>query len=233
MSLLAALAAAGAAWCLVPPASPGLRRLGRRPGRRVRVDLASAVLVVLPLAGIVLLGPVVGLVVGLALVPPVRAVVARMETSAVRRRREQLAAQLPPALDLVVAALDAGRPPALALAVVAETVDEPLRAELSAVAGRLEFGDPVDVWAQLGDDSPLAPVGRAFRRAGISGAAVARVVQTVADELRRERRAERRERARRVGVRTAAPLGLCFLPAFFLVGVVPTVYGTLTALSLW
>jgi hypothetical protein len=33
------------------------------------------------------------------------------------------------------------------------------------------------------------------------------------------------KRARTVGVRAAGPLGLCFLPAFMLVGIVPTVVG--------
>ena len=36
-------------------------------------------------------------------------------------------------------------------------------------------------------------------------------------------------RARSLGVRTAAPLGLCFMPAFIVLGVVPTVIGTFSA----
>jgi hypothetical protein len=32
-------------------------------------------------------------------------------------------------------------------------------------------------------------------------------------------------------VRTAAPLGACFLPAFFLVGVVPTIIGVVGTLT--
>jgi pilus assembly protein TadC len=54
---------------------------------------------------------------------------------------------------------------------------------------------------------------------------VAEAVRVLADEARRSDRSERLERARRVGVRTAAPLGLCFLPAFLLVAVVPTIIG--------
>jgi pilus assembly protein TadC len=60
---------------------------------------------------------------------------------------------------------------------------------------------------------------------------VAEIVRGVADELRRERGARLRERSQRVGVRTAAPLGLCFLPAFFLIGIVPTVVATFSSLS--
>ncbi|MCL8253036.1 hypothetical protein AERO_16735 [Aeromicrobium fastidiosum] len=60
---------------------------------------------------------------------------------------------------------------------------------------------------------------------------VADVVRGVADELRRERVARLREHGQRVGVRTAAPLGLCFLPSFFLVGIVPTVVATFSSFS--
>ncbi len=80
--------------------------------------------------------------------------------------------------------------------------------------------------AILAADPVLAPVGRAFRRAEPSGMPVAHVVSGVADDLRRERRAARRERSRKVAVRTAAPLGVCFLPAFFLIGIVPTIIAT-------
>ena len=54
---------------------------------------------------------------------------------------------------------------------------------------------------------------------------VAHVISGVADELRREHRARRRDDSRRVAVRTAAPLGICFLPAFFLIGIAPTLMG--------
>jgi hypothetical protein len=40
-----------------------------------------------------------------------------------------------------------------------------------------------------------------------------------------------RERSRKVAVRTAAPLGACFLPAFFLIGIVPTVLATFRTFS--
>jgi pilus assembly protein TadC len=93
-------------------------------------------------------------------------------------------------------------------------------------------GDPQAVWTHLAGDPVLGPLGRAFRRAAASGMPVARVVASVADELRRDRRAARRERSRGVGVRTAAPLGACFLPAFFLVGIVPTIIGVVGTLSL-
>ncbi len=39
------------------------------------------------------------------------------------------------------------------------------------------------------------------------------------------------QRARRVGVRAAVPLGLCLLPAFLLIGIVPVVAGLVSDLA--
>jgi hypothetical protein len=55
----------------------------------------------------------------------------------------------------------------------------------------------------------------------------------LAGDLRRRRRAAAEQRARSVGVRAAAPLGLCFLPAFVLIGVVPSVVSAFAAMSWW
>ena len=94
-----------------------------------------------------------------------------------------------------------------------------------------QVGDDLVHPPGVADDPGLATVGRAFRRAAASGMPVSDVVRGVVDELRRERAARLREHGQRVGVRTAAPLGLCFLPAFFLIGIVPTVVATFSSFS--
>lgn len=196
-------------------------------------DPVVAVSVLVPIASLVVLGPVLGIMAAIVLTPVARSAVGGLESSAARRRASRLVEQLPTALDLMVAALGAGRPPGGAFALVAEVIPLPLGDELGLVASRLAVGgDPLAVWAHLADDPVLGPLGRAFRRAATSGMPVARVVASVADDMRRERRAARRERSRRVGVRTAAPLGACFLPAFFLVGIIPTIAGVIGNLSL-
>jgi pilus assembly protein TadC len=132
--------------------------------------------------------------------------------------------------DLVAAALDAGLPPALALATVAGVMPAGLKARTQRVAAMLDLSaEPRAVWELLAKEQALGPLGAALARADASGAPVAEAVRVLADELRRADRTERLERARRVGVRTAAPLGLCFLPAFLLVAVVPTVIGLIGA----
>lgn len=72
---------------------------------------------------------------------------------------------------------------------------------------------------------PLAPAARALGRAAEGGAPVAAAVARLAADARSQARAQSEQAARRVGVLVVAPLGLCFLPAFVLLGVVPVVAG--------
>lgn len=232
--MTAVVLAAAAAWLWIPP-SPRVRarRVLSPPMHGVRrADPALVASLLVPVAAVVVLGPVRGLLVGAALIPVVRHVVGRMESSASRRRAAQVEAGLPGALDLVVAALVVGRPPVTAFALAADATDGPLGDDLATVAARLAVAaDPDSVWLGVADDPGLATVGRAFRRASASGMPVSDIVRGVADELRRERAARLRERSQRVGVRTAAPLGLCFLPAFFLIGIVPTIVATFSSFT--
>jgi Flp pilus assembly protein TadB len=79
--------------------------------------------------------------------------------------------------------------------------------------------------SSTGLDDPLAPAARALARAAEGGAPVADAVARLAVEARAVRRAGGEQAARRAGVLAVAPLGLCFLPAFVLLGVVPVVAG--------
>ena len=127
-------------------------------------------------------------------------------------------------LDLIAAALDVGLAPVGALAAVAVGVPEPDRSRLRRALAMVDIsGDAAAAWRMLADDPVLGPLAHALERSERSGAPIAAAVRGLADEARRERRAARMAEARRVGVRTAVPLGVCFLPAFFLIAIVPTV----------
>lgn len=223
--IIAAVLAGLAMWCAVPAGSAVRRRAlfgVARERRHVDARLAAALMA--PVGAVLVLGIPVGLLVGAAVAPLVHRAVGRLESGVARRRTAQIALQLPTALDLMVAALEVGRPPVTAFALASVGTNDPLGPELALVASRLAVaGDSQAVWRSVADDPTLAQVGRAFRRAEMSGMPVAQVVAGVADELRRDRRAHRREQSSKVGVRTAGPLGICFLPAFFLVGIVPTI----------
>ena len=155
----------------------------------------------------------------------------RMEPPPVRRRREQLVAAVPQVVDLLAACLAVGMSPAAAVERVSTAVDPPAADELAALANRLAMGvDPVTVWRGLAAHRELGGLGRSLARAVESGASVADAMQRLASDLRRRGRADVEKRARAVGVQAALPLGICLLPAFVLVGVVPLVAGSVSVL---
>ncbi|WP_249670598.1 type II secretion system F family protein [Cellulomonas wangleii] len=78
-------------------------------------------------------------------------------------------------------------------------------------------------WA--GVPPSVAALGRALDAGRGVGASPGPQLRAAAARLRRERRARVRVAAGALGVRLTLPLGLCFLPAFVLLGLVPVVVG--------
>ena len=107
---------------------------------------------------------------------------------------------------------------------VALALDGAVVDELGMVHRALSLGtDPAEAWSMLEPESPLAPIARAFARSAQSGAPLSSLLAGVARELRSKHAASVEASARAVAVKSVAPLGLCFLPAFVLLGVVPLV----------
>ncbi len=159
-------------------------------------------------------------------------VLSGVESPALRRRRQVLARELPLAVHLLGACLVAGAAISSALDDVALAMPGPVGDELQLVRRRLLLGsDPVEVWSSL--DGPLSGLGRSMARAARSGSSVREAVESLAVELRADTRLTAESLARSVEVRAAAPLGICFLPAFVALGVVPMVVGVFTSLRLF
>lgn len=119
-----------------------------------------------------------------------------------------------------------------ALAAVAGAFDEPLGALFTGIARLTALGaPPEDAWSAALQDPGWAPVARAVIRAHHSGSALTDVLNRAAADLRRDLHARAEAAAARASVKAVLPLGLCFLPAFLLLGVVPVVAGFTT--SLW
>jgi Flp pilus assembly protein TadB len=147
------------------------------------------------------------------------------------RTRLGLSAQAPVLADLMSAAISAGASVHDALTVVSATVDEPLKSRLEAVRASVALGAPQTLaWAPLLDDEALAPIASAVIRSAQTGATISIVLDAAAVDMRHAHRAQVEVAARSAGVRAVAPLALCFLPAFLLVGVVPVIAGFATAL---
>jgi Flp pilus assembly protein TadB len=182
--------------------------------------------------GFAMTGPPVGVAVFLLVFIAVWVVAGRVEPAAVRREREALRRDLPHVVGLLGVVLAAGASVPRALVEVSGAVPGPAADRLRLTANRLALGVPPDqVWAEVAASPGLAPLGRPLERAARSGSAVAEVVDRLGDDLAREARLEVEDRARTVGVRAALPLGLCLLPAFLLVGIVPVVAAALSAVG--
>lgn len=184
--------------------------------------------------GWAMFGGPVGWVAGAAAAVAVWVVLGRTEDPSVVRRRAQLLDDLPTGVDLLAACLAAGAAPESALVVVSRALGGPVGEELLAIHHRLELGvDPTQVWRAVAAHDQLGPLGRAVGRAHETGAPVGRAVHQLAEELRERARADVEARARSIEVKAAAPLGLCLLPAFVVLGVVPMVVGVFGAMRLF
>jgi len=136
---------------------------------------------------------------------------------------------LPAALDLFAACLAAGSPVPDALAETGAAAGGDVGAVLAAAATGMRQGAPARAaWAAALGPEPvpaLAALGRACVRSERGGTPLQTVLTRLAGEQRAVVATRRQEAARRAGVLAVLPLGLCFLPAYLLLGVVPAVAG--------
>ncbi len=129
-------------------------------------------------------------------------------------------------LDLLAACLHGGLPVPVALDAVAPTASPPTAAALRSVAAHLALGiEPAEAWAPIRDRPGLTELSVAAVRTARAGTALATQAKDLARRLRESLSSEAEERAERAGVLLAAPIGLCFLPAFLCLGVLPVVLG--------
>ena len=139
---------------------------------------------------------------------------------------DEISLQASVVADVLAATLAAGAPIEAALRGAAEASDQPTRGHLERVVSALEWGaDPHQAWAALLDDPGFAPVARVVVRSHTTGASMSDALESAAMALRKTHVTAVEARARAAGVRSVAPLALCFLPAYLLVGVVPVIAG--------
>ena len=148
-----------------------------------------------------------------------------LEPARVQQRRQQLVLEAPQGLELFAACLAAGMPPRHACAAVVQAFGEgPLAEDLGQVLRGVELGvSEAQAWHSLARHPQLGPAAVDLARSADSGTSQVDVLRGHAAAAREQRRAALQQAARAVGVRSVLPLTTCFLPAFLLVGVVPTV----------
>lgn len=145
---------------------------------------------------------------------------------------------LPLAIDLLAVCLRAGMPTSAAFRSVARTVSSSVAVGrtgsegprvdvvLGRVAAACELGsEPATAWQEWIGSSQYGRLARALVVTGESGSAVAGRLEAVSEQLRTAAGEQALVRSQRAGVALMAPLGLCFLPAFVCLGVLPVVIG--------
>jgi pilus assembly protein TadC len=234
--VIASIAVAVAAMVLLMPAAwpgrarrrlRGLRMSADPPvadGRRAR--LVGAAAVGLGAAG--LIGASWGLAVGAVAAVVAERLLRRREPPHLRKERLAATADLPLGADLLAAALRAGAPLDRAAGAVAEALGGPLGARLRRTARSLRLGaEPAEAWAHLAGVTGAERLIAAAVRSSASGGALAGALGRLADDLRADRAVAAEAAAQRAGVLIVLPLGLCFLPAFLLAGLVPILISVL------
>jgi pilus assembly protein TadC len=144
-------------------------------------------------------------------------------------------AALAAAWERLAVCLRVGLPVAAAVQAAADDLRGGAGVRLRRVAGLLALGaDPADAWREAGEQPQLAGFARAARRSAGTGAALAEVARAEGGRIRAELVDTAEARAQRAAVTIAGPLGLCFLPAFLVLGIAPVVIGLAgEALARW
>jgi pilus assembly protein TadC len=151
-------------------------------------------------------------------------VLGRLEPSVARERRTRLIIDLPQALELLSACLAAGMPLRQATRAVAAAFDGPVSDDLGQLLVLVDLGtSDADAWRSLRGNPQWGAAAGDLARSVESGTMMVEVLMHHARASRDLRRAALEVKAKAVGVRSVLPLMTCFLPAFLLVGVVPTV----------
>lgn len=124
-------------------------------------------------------------------------------------------------LELYAACVESGLSPAHAAAAVATASNS---TSWRRTASLLELGITAEkAWAELYSDPHYAQLAALATNSQRSGAALAHGCRDSAEKLRQEDIDHATARAERAGVLIALPLTLCYLPAFFLLGLAPVV----------
>ncbi|WP_344023294.1 type II secretion system F family protein, partial [Pseudonocardia kongjuensis] len=171
-------------------------------------------------------GGVTGVVAGVAAGAALLVVLRRAPAPAAGGSAAADPAALAAAWDLLATCLSAGLTVPDAVGAAAHRLAGPAGSALRRVAGLLALGGTADdAWAAAAGCPELAGFARAAARSARTGAALGRAASAEAVRLRAALTDLAEERAQRAAVRITAPLGLCFLPAFLVLGIVPVVIG--------
>jgi pilus assembly protein TadC len=179
---------------------------------------------------------------GLLVGPVVAIVVSRSQKSSTPVTDPRALAVM---LDLISGVLSSGAPTSTAIRQVASAAielddlppDAPadVRDRLGLPAAAMPFmrvaslltlgASSETAWTELGPSPPMVRISAAGCRCAGSGAQLAEELRRMASDFRADKRMQALARVQRCGIWSLLPLGLCFLPAFVCLGIVPILIG--------
>lgn len=129
-------------------------------------------------------------------------------------------------IDLFAACSRAGLGPASAAEVVSQATCEALRDRWREIASLLGIGaDPRRAWQPVAQIPGLGELAAVVANSHVAGAKIAASASRISIRLRQHVEDQAVSAGERAGVFIAMPLTFCFLPAFFLLGLAPVVFG--------
>lgn len=129
--------------------------------------------------------------------------------------------------DLFAVCLRSGLPVGTAAQVVSRSAPPALARTLAQAADLLSLGaDPLQAWTVPdGTEQSAQALASMARRSARAGSSPVRGLVELADGQRGKAEDAAAAASERAGVAISGPLGLCFLPAFVCLGIVPVVMG--------
>lgn len=177
---------------------------------------------------------VAGAVTAIGMLPPVHRLHSGTDPSIPRARADPVVSAASRAADvrLCASCLQAGMSQAAAAAAVAEACASSDSSTWAHTAALLRLGcDARGAWAPLAAVEGLADVASLAELSSRGGASITEGLERYAHTLMDSAQAEATARAERAGVLIAAPLTLCFLPAFIVLGLAPIVIDVASRMS--
>jgi len=149
-----------------------------------------------------------------------------------RRRREEIKAQLPDALDLLAVSVEAGLGFDGAVAKMTEHMSGALAEEFSLTLGEMRIGesrhDALKKLAERAGAPEVASFTRAIIQADTLGISLGRILRVQAVDSRLKRQATAEERAMKSPIKMLFPTVLFIFPAMFIVILGPAMLNLLT-----
>ncbi len=148
--------------------------------------------------------------------------------AAADRRADAITMALPDLLDQLTISVEAGLGFETALARIAKSnADQPLSQEFGRMLQDIQFGtgrvDALDKLAERSQVEDLKTVVLSLRQSESLGVPLAQTLRNVSADMREKRRYRAEERAHRLPTVMILPLGICILPALFIIVLGPAI----------